>query len=103
MEALRYAGAPSEAIAAIEQVVLSLPRTSVVQRADTYLHLTFRTKLLRFVDDVEFSAQSDGEHSRVDFRSASRLGYSDLGANRKRMQTVADRLIATGKFSRMAP
>ncbi len=47
----------------------------------SYLHATFVSRIFRFVDDLELRA--DGESLHV--RSASRVGYSDLGANRKRV------------------
>lgn len=56
----------------------------VVQEGDHYLHATATTRWLRFVDDVEFYYDKEG--GLLHFRSASRIGYSDLGANRRRMQ-----------------
>ena len=53
----------------------------------TYVHAEFRSALLRFVDDVEFLF--DEKAKRLHFRSASRLGRSDFGVNRKRMEEIA--------------
>jgi uncharacterized protein (DUF1499 family) len=60
--------------------------------ADTghYLHATFVSRIFRFVDDLEL--RMDGE--RVQVRSASRVGYSDLGVNRRRVEALRDRLRA---------
>ncbi|MEM7360833.1 MAG: DUF1499 domain-containing protein [Pseudomonadota bacterium] len=56
---------------------------NVVQsETDTYVHAVFTTRLMRFKDDVEFYI--DEANQQVHFRSASRVGHSDLGANRKR-------------------
>lgn len=56
---------------------------NVIQsESDDYIHTVFTTPLLRFKDDVEFYI--DAANQQVHFRSASRVGYSDLGANRKR-------------------
>ncbi|MCZ6663868.1 MAG: DUF1499 domain-containing protein [Gammaproteobacteria bacterium] len=49
-----------------------------------YLHAIFVSRIFRFVDDLELRA--DGESLQV--RSASRVGYSDLGANRKRVESL---------------
>lgn len=55
-------------------------------QTERYLHAEARTRLLRFVDDVEFHLRpADGE---IAMRSASRLGYSDLGANRRRLERL---------------
>ncbi|UTW11609.1 DUF1499 domain-containing protein [Marinobacterium rhizophilum] len=53
---------------------------------DTYLWATYRSRLLRFIDDVEF--RLDSEARQIQVRSASRLGYSDLGVNRKRIEDL---------------
>jgi len=51
---------------------------------DHYIHLVFITKLFRFRDDVMFLLETNTIH----VRSASRLGYSDLGVNRKRIESI---------------
>jgi len=59
-----------------------------------YLHAVFTTPLLRFRDDVEFHARP--EQGEIAVRSASRVGYSDLGANRKRVETIRAELARRG-------
>lgn len=54
--------------------------------ADGYLWATFTTPLFRYVDDVE--ARLDEASSVIHIRSASRVGYSDFGANRKRVERL---------------
>ena len=56
--------------------------------SEDYLHFTHKSKLMGFIDDVEFRLESKGKKFLVHCRSASRLGYWDLGANRKRVQTL---------------
>ena len=58
----------------------------IEQSDKSYIAATFRTPLFGFVDDVEFRADHAAELVQV--RSASRAGYSDLGANRKRVETI---------------
>ena len=70
----------------LKSLVLSLPRTALVKEEVTYLHVEFTSLLLRFVDDVEFTF--DEETKSIHFRSASRTGYSDLGVNRRRMESI---------------
>lgn len=55
-----------------------------------YLHATFTSRLFRFVDDVEL--RRDAAHDLVQVRSASRVGQSDLGVNRKRIESIRSRL-----------
>lgn len=76
----------------LPEVVESLPRTTIVAREPDYLRAEFTSALFRFVDDVEFLY--DREAGTIHFRSASRVGRSDLGANRRRMQVIIERLQA---------
>ena len=56
-----------------------------------YLRAEARTRILRFVDDVEFQVRPDS--NQVDMRSGSRVGYSDLGKNRRRLEAIRKFLI----------
>jgi len=51
-----------------------------------YLHATFRSKIFHFVDDVE--CRWDEDEQRIHIRSASRVGHSDLGVNRQRLEHI---------------
>lgn len=83
---IRYRKSRAEAKEALKTAVQSLPRTKLVEEDESYLHYEFTSLLLRFVDDVEFLF--DDETKILHFRSASRTGYSDLGANRTRMEQI---------------
>ncbi len=83
---IRYHKSRAEAKEALKTAIQSLPRTKLVEEEGPYLHYEFTSLLLRFVDDVEFFF--DDETKTLHFRSASRTGYSDLGANRRRMEQV---------------
>ncbi len=63
--------------------------TITVQVAD-YVRAEARSRLFRFVDDVEFHLRA--EQRQIAMRSASRIGYSDLGANRRRLDAVRQAL-----------
>jgi len=83
IEALSFRGSRTETMAAILEVVAQMERPTIITRSEDYLHVEYRTKM-GFVDDVEFYL--DEQTQTVHFRSASRVGYSDLGVNRKRME-----------------
>lgn len=74
----------------LKTTVAGLPRTKLIEEDDTYLHYECTSLLLRFVDDVEFVF--DDEAKLIHFRSASRIGYGDLGVNRRRMEDIRSRL-----------
>lgn len=61
-------------------------RARIDERGEGYLHAVFTTSILRFKDDVEL--RLDAEARVVHVRSASRVGYSDLGKNRKRVEAL---------------
>jgi len=87
MEPISYSGSAEDARARIKALIASRPRTKIVTEKGNYLHVEFVSALFRFVDDVEFLI--DESNGNIDFRSASRVGYGDLGANRKRMEAIA--------------
>lgn len=76
-------------MARIAAVINAWPRTKIVTTGDGYLHAEFTSLLLRFVDDVEL--RFDPANGVIHVRSASRIGRSDLGANRKRVEGLRAR------------
>jgi uncharacterized protein (DUF1499 family) len=77
-------------LAQIQQVVLALDEANIVEQSSNYMYVEFTSRLMGYVDDVEFLYDSTGNQTHV--RSASRLGYSDLGANRKRIEAIRAQL-----------
>jgi uncharacterized protein (DUF1499 family) len=73
-------------MAALLQVVRTAPGAVVVKSEPDYLYAQFTTPLMKYVDDVEFWL--DPAAGVVQVRSASRLGASDLGANRQRVEAI---------------
>ncbi len=90
VEPLELRGNPDEALDRLAAVVESFPRARIVERSKTYIHAEFKSALFRFVDDVEFLVNENEE--RIDVRSASRVGRSDLGVNRRRVEEIRKRL-----------
>ena len=86
IEAIQYRKSRAEAKEALKAVIRALPRTSLVEEDESYLHYEFTSLVLRFVDDVEFLFED--ETKTIHFRSASRVGYGDFGVNRARMEQV---------------
>lgn len=90
IDPIAYTRAESEVVPALVDWLGQQPRVEVVRSTDDYLHATFRTALMGFTDDVELLRQTDGF---LQVRSASRLGKSDLGANRKRVESLRESLV----------
>jgi len=93
IEPYPYSGSTADAKTKMISVINDMPRAKIVGETDDALHVEFRSRVFRFVDDVEFFF--DEADSLVQYRSASRTGYSDMGVNRKRMEEIRTSFEAT--------
>lgn len=89
---LALRGSGPATIAKIRTVVEGMDGARVVRADPDFLYAQYTTRLMGFVDDVEF--WFDPAAGVVQVRSASRLGESDLGVNRQRIEEVRSRLAA---------
>lgn len=87
MEPIAFTGSVSDAQDRLRQIVRGLPRSTITIDEPGYLGVEFQSRIFRFVDDAEFLF--DESSRTIRFRSGARLGYSDLGVNRTRMEEVA--------------
>jgi uncharacterized protein (DUF1499 family) len=94
VEPLRYDGDAAEARARLLDVLNGMDRARIVQSTDDYVHVEFRSAVFGFVDDVEFYFSPPGT---IQVRSAARIGYSDFGVNRERIETLRVRFATTAK------
>jgi uncharacterized protein (DUF1499 family) len=88
MDLIPYDGSLTEARQKMLKVLRDYPRTRIVQEEPDYLKAECRSRVFRFVDDVEIVF--DDAAKRVHFRSAARLGVRDFGVNRKRMEEIRE-------------
>jgi uncharacterized protein (DUF1499 family) len=86
IEPIRFDGSPEEAWARLQEVLAAWPRTRIVRTTQDYLHAECWSLIFRFVDDVEF--QLDAAAKVIHVRSASRVGRSDMGVNRRRVEDI---------------
>lgn len=86
VEPFDYIGPASDVINKFSTLIASQSHTKIVQQDANYLHATYKTALLGFTDDLELLL--DESTGILQVRSASRLGKSDLGANRKRIEAL---------------
>lgn len=77
-------------LARIRSIVESMEGAEVIKCDENYLYVQFTTKIMKFVDDAEF--WFDPAANTIQARSASRLGKSDLGVNRKRIEAIRAQL-----------
>lgn len=94
VEVLELSQPPDRAWPAIQEVVAGLPRSTIVESTPTYLHAECTSLLFRFVDDLELRLQAVDDV--VEVRSASRVGFSDMGVNRRRVEGLRELLRVRG-------
>jgi uncharacterized protein (DUF1499 family) len=84
--AITYQNRNTDDVIQLLQQTIAISGGRITEHKGHYIAATYTTRLFRFVDDVEF--RIDPQQQRIHIRSASRQGHSDLGANRKRAQTI---------------
>jgi uncharacterized protein (DUF1499 family) len=89
---IAFKGDGVAAMAAVRKAVESMQGGTVIRHEGAYLYAEYRTKRMRFVDDVEFLF--DEKAGLIHVRSASRLGRRDFGVNRARVESLRRRITA---------
>lgn len=82
---LDFRGDLDSAVQRMREQVLNLPRTLLVDQRERYLHFTVASAMFGFIDDLELLFHRSG---RIDVRSAARIGWTDFGVNRRRVETL---------------
>lgn len=90
IEPLPSVGDSKSTLERIKAIIESMPGSEVITYQEHYLYVQFTTRVMKFVDDAEF--WFDPQSNVVQVRSASRLGKSDLGVNRKRIESIRRQL-----------
>jgi len=71
----------------LRKVIHSMERTRIMEDSERYLRVEFTSAVMGFVDDVEFYFP---DKPVIQLKSASRIGYSDFGVNRKRVEKIRE-------------
>jgi uncharacterized protein (DUF1499 family) len=95
IDPLRYEGTAEKARKILIEAVSGMKRARIVVADERHLHAEFTSAFFRFVDDVDFLFDEGAKVIHV--RSASRVGYSDLGVNRRRVEKIRSRFDALGQ------
>ncbi|WP_293749817.1 DUF1499 domain-containing protein [uncultured Paraglaciecola sp.] len=89
IQPMHFSGAREEAQQRMLQILNTLQQTEIKTVQENYIRAEFTSKIFRFTDDVEFYFMPiKNDMITINLRSASRIGYSDLGANRKRIELI---------------
>ena len=97
IEPITYEGETAVTQHELLEILHSFKRVRVVRVEEDYIHAEFVSSVFRFVDDVEF--YFDDAKKVIQTKSASRIGYSDLGVNRRRIEKIRE-LFEEGVSSR---
>ena len=89
---LAFQGPAAAAMAALQKIVEAAPGARIVRATQDYLYAEYRSRVMRFVDDVELAL--DSAHSVIHVRSAARVGIRDFGVNRARVEALRGALAA---------
>ena len=71
---------------ALLKILTVVPRTQIIEQKDNYIRAQSESRLMGFIDDLEFYFPKN--EKIIHLRSASRLGESDLGVNRRRLEQI---------------
>lgn len=91
VEPIVYNGERKATQLKIESLMLTNGDARIVNSELGYVHFEVKSKLIGYIDDVEFYLPE--VDSVVHFRSASRVGHSDLGVNRERFNQIKSLLV----------
>ena len=87
IDTILFSGNQDEAKTQLLSIINTMKRTKIITSNDDYIHAEFTSTLMSFVDDVEFYFPEMADNSTtIQVRSASRVGRSDFGVNRKRVE-----------------
>ena len=87
-------GSAEAAWVGLRSTVEGAPRVEIVTSSDDYLHVVYTSSVMHYRDDVEFLLLRGKNEIAV--RSASRVGYGDMGVNRKRIEAIREVLSGRG-------
>ena len=85
VDPLTYNGSRESALNHLRRVIQSMKRTRIAEESEDYLRVEFTSAVMGFVDDVEFYFPDE---PIIHVKSASRIGYSDFGVNRERVEKI---------------
>lgn len=94
IEAFKTKGMPAIAWQGLGLELASLERVEIIRNDPDYVHAVFTSSLMRYDDDVEFYLRA--EQGEIAVRSASRVGYGDMDANRNRIESIRQALVEKG-------
>lgn len=91
IEPIEYSEPTAQMRERLLNALAEMPRTTVVTNEPDYIHAEIRTRLWGFIDDAEF--YFDEANDTLHMRSGARLGYGDMGVNRRNLEQIRNALV----------
>jgi uncharacterized protein (DUF1499 family) len=91
VEPFIYISSNEEAWLATREVASTLPRSKILQETPNYIHIEVRSSFFGFIDDLKLQLRTSD--NQITVYSSSRLGESDFGVNRERIEEIRQKLI----------
>jgi uncharacterized protein (DUF1499 family) len=88
--AIAIDGSADDAWKSLQDFLAQTPGVEIVTSSDVYIHAIYTSSIMRYRDDVEFLLRKD--ENEIAVRSASRVGYGDMGVNRNRIEEIREAL-----------
>lgn len=101
MDPIPYRGDLETARSLLLEILDEEPRVDIDDLRERVIQTVFTTRIMRFRDDVVFLL--DPDQRMIHFRSASRIGRSDWGANRRRMERLSERFMEAQRSQESTP
>lgn len=95
VEPFVYSSSKEESFKKLKEILQNNNRITIISESENYIYAECKTAFFKFIDDLEF--YFDDENKLIHIRSASRIGYSDLGVNRRRVEDIRKKFIAWQK------
>ena len=81
----------NESFKELIDILGNTPRVKIINIEDDYLHALATSRVMKYVDDIEIKKYE--KENILEVKSKSRIGFYDLGVNRRRINTLHFRLI----------
>ena len=81
----------AKAFTELVQILENTPRLKIIKKETNYIHAVVTSRIMKFIDDIEI--KNLDQHNTFQVKSSSRLGFYDLGVNKRRVETLRFRLI----------
>ena len=88
VEALEFKGNLVDSKKQVIKAIESYGNAKIIKNETNYIYVVVTTGIMKYHDDVEF--YFDESKKLIQIRSASRIGYSDMGLNRERYNKIKE-------------